>query len=147
MRNGGECHNPLSAMEMAEVHQIDLAYTNATELITAFLHVLGYQLNGANALTERTKGHEFFDNAALYYSGSTDDDGLNSGVGRFSADPAAGLVPRTSRRDSRRWCPGSGLERSLQRRRERLRKWGGDGGGHRPACAAAPFEGSVGGRA
>ncbi len=79
--------NPLPAMEMARVHQIELAYADATELITAFLHVLGYQINGANAMTGRTKGHEFFDNAALHYSGSTDDDGLNSGVGRFSADP------------------------------------------------------------
>lgn len=81
--------NPLPAMEMANVHQIDLAYANASELITAFLHVLGYQINGANAVSERMNGHEFFDNAALYYSGSTDDDGLNAGVGRFSADPAA----------------------------------------------------------
>lgn len=81
--------NPLPAMEMASVQQIDLAYANASELITAFLHVLGYQINGGNAVTERMNGHEFFDNAAVQYSGSADDDGLNAEVGRFRADPAA----------------------------------------------------------
>jgi hypothetical protein len=81
--------NPLPAIEMANVHQIGLAYADPSELVSSFLHVLGYQINGANALTERMKGHEFFDNAALHYSGSADDDALNSGVGRFSADPAA----------------------------------------------------------
>jgi hypothetical protein len=61
--------NPLPAMEMANVQQIDLAYADASELISSFLHVLGYQINGANALTERMKGHEFFDNAALTTAG------------------------------------------------------------------------------
>jgi len=81
--------NPLPAMEMARVHQIDLAYASASELVASFLQVLGYQINGANALTERLKGHGFFDNAALRYTGSTDDDALNSGVARFRSDPAA----------------------------------------------------------
>lgn len=81
--------NPLRAMEMAGMDQLDLAYNNFPELMTSFLHVLGYQVNGANALTEQLHGHGFFDNIAVTYSGSTDDAAVNAGVARYSADPAA----------------------------------------------------------
>lgn len=81
--------NPFPAMEMANLEQIDLAYADPGELVTSFLNVLGYQINGANALAERHMGKGFFDNAATWYSGSSDDDALNAGIQRFSADPAA----------------------------------------------------------
>lgn len=77
------------AMEMAGMDQLDLAYNDFAELITSFLHVLGYQVNGANALTEQLHGHGFFDNSTVTYSGSTDDAAVNAGVARYSADPAA----------------------------------------------------------
>lgn len=81
--------NPLRAMEMAGIDQLDLAYNGFTELMTSFLHVLGYQVNGANALTEQLHGHGFFDNSTITYSGSTDDAAVNAGVARYSADPDA----------------------------------------------------------
>lgn len=81
--------NPARAVEMAGMDQIQLAFHTPTELVTSFLHVLGYQVNGANALTAQLHGHGFFDNSATVYSGSTDDAAVNAGVARYSADPAA----------------------------------------------------------
>jgi pimeloyl-ACP methyl ester carboxylesterase len=81
--------NPWPAMDMAGMDQIGLAYLDMGELVTSFLHVLGYQINGANALTERLNGHGFFDNAATVYAGSANDAAVNAGVARFTADPAA----------------------------------------------------------
>lgn len=81
--------NPFPALEMAGMEQIALVYDGVGELITSFLHVLGYQINGANALTARLKGHGFFDNESVRYAGSTNDDAVNAGVARFRADPSA----------------------------------------------------------
>ena len=81
--------NPLPAMEMARMDQIQLRYDSATELVTSFLHVLGYQVNGANALSERLNGQSFLDNSELWYSGSTRDSLVNAAVARYVADPAA----------------------------------------------------------
>jgi hypothetical protein len=86
---GALATNPFPAMEMAGMDQIGLAFHDANELITSFLHVLGYQINGANAMTERLNGHGFFDNASVVYSGSSNDDAVNAGVARYTADPAA----------------------------------------------------------
>lgn len=81
--------NPLPAFDMAAIEQIGLAYANPSELMTSFIHVLGYQINGANALTERLNGHGFFDNAATVYSGSSNDAAVNASVARYTADRAA----------------------------------------------------------
>lgn len=81
--------NPIPAFVMAGLEQVRLAYASPTELVTGFVHVLGYQVNGANAMTERLHGHGFFDNTEIWYSGSGDDAALNAGVQRYAADPAA----------------------------------------------------------
>jgi pimeloyl-ACP methyl ester carboxylesterase len=81
--------DPMRAMNMAGIEQIGLAYADFGELVTSFLHVVGYQINGANALTERLNGHGFFDNSTTVYAGSADDAALNAGVARYTADRAA----------------------------------------------------------
>jgi pimeloyl-ACP methyl ester carboxylesterase len=86
---GAVAANPWPAMQMASMEEIGLSYHSGVELVTSFLHVLGYQINGANALTERLNGHGFFDNETVRYTGSADDDALNAGVARYTADPAA----------------------------------------------------------
>lgn len=78
-----------AAVELAGIDQIDLAYNDYNELVTSFLHVLGYQVNGANDLTAQLHGHGFFDNSGVAYTGSSDDDALNAGVARYTADPSA----------------------------------------------------------
>lgn len=78
-----------SAVQLAGIDQIDLKYNDPTELATGLLHALGYQVNGANALTDRLNGHSFFDNTATDYTGSGDDAAVNAGVVRIAADPAA----------------------------------------------------------
>ncbi|HUG39144.1 MAG TPA: hypothetical protein VMM12_01600 [Longimicrobiales bacterium] len=81
--------NPYPAIEMAAMDQIQLRYTSITELVTAFIQVLGYQVNGANALTDRVNGKSFFDNTTVRYSGSRDDDAVNAAVARYEGDPSA----------------------------------------------------------
>lgn len=87
---GALSRNPFPAMQMASIEQIGLEWNgNPTELIMGFIHVLGYQVNGANALTERLHGHGFFDNMETWYSGSADDPAVTAAVERYSGDPAA----------------------------------------------------------
>jgi len=81
--------NPLPAMEMAAMDQIRLKYHSPTELVTSFVHVLGYQVNGANALTDRVNGKSFFDNTSVRYSGSSRDAEINALVARYAGDPSA----------------------------------------------------------
>ena len=86
---GAIAANPYPAIDMARMEQIQLRYNSVTELITSFIHVLGYQVNGANALTERVNGKSFFDNADVVYSGSSNDAAVNAAVARFEGDPSA----------------------------------------------------------
>ena len=81
--------NPLPAMEMAGMDQIRLRYNNANELISSFIQVLGYQVNGANALRERLNGKSFHDNIDVRYSGSRNDDAVNAAIARYEGDPSA----------------------------------------------------------
>ena len=81
--------NPYPAIEMAGMDQIQLEHESFTELLTSFVHVLGYQVNGANALTERVNGKSFFDNTGTSYSGSSDDAAVNAAVARYEGDPSA----------------------------------------------------------
>lgn len=86
---GAIAANPGPAVQMAGMDQIRLQYVDVNELIVSFVQVLGYQVNGANALTERLHGHGFFDNIDVRYSGSADDDAVNAGIARYAADPSA----------------------------------------------------------
>lgn len=63
--------------------------TDPFELVSSFVQVLGYQINGANALTEQLHDQSFFDNADTWYSGSPNDQIINATVARYEADPAA----------------------------------------------------------
>lgn len=86
---GAIAANPYPALDMARMDQIQLKYNSITELVTAFIHVLGYQVNGANALTDRVNGKSFFDNTATVYSGSSNDAAVNAAVARHEGDPSA----------------------------------------------------------
>ena len=77
------------AMEMAAMDQVALQYASINELISSFIQVLGYQVNGANALSERLQGHWFYDNTGVRYTGSSDDDAVNAAVARYPASPSA----------------------------------------------------------
>lgn len=86
-----------TAAAMATVEQIDLKLAQETfvsELVTSFLLVLGYQINGANALSDLLHGHAFFDNSGTLYTSpllnETAESFLNHptyGVARFTGDP------------------------------------------------------------
>ena len=86
---GAIAANPFPAMEMAGMDQVGLKYNSITELITGFIHVLGYQVNGANALTDRVNGKSFHDNTDTWYSGSSNDAAVNAAVARYEGDPSA----------------------------------------------------------
>lgn len=81
--------NPAPAAQLAAMDQIQLQYGHPSELITAVVQVLGYGVNGANALTDRVNGKSFFDNTGVWYSGSADDAALNAAVARFEGAPSA----------------------------------------------------------
>lgn len=68
---------------------IPIDVTDPNELIPTFVLMLGYQINGANDLTDLLHGHSFYDNRGTWYSGSPDDEGLNAAVARYESDPDA----------------------------------------------------------
>jgi pimeloyl-ACP methyl ester carboxylesterase len=85
---GAVSSNPLRAIEMAGVDQIELPYTNPDELVASILGALFLAIVGADDLLDRT--HDtFVDNSATVYTGSWDDTALNAGVDRFEATEAA----------------------------------------------------------
>lgn len=65
---------------------------NPTEIFTSMVNVLGFQMQGAVDLQDRTNGHMFFDNDNYLYSGAlpaallTD---INMNVARFASRPDA----------------------------------------------------------
>ncbi len=83
--------DPARAMELASVDQVDIQYANLGELISSILNPLFFVTAGffPDDIRERTHGHDFFDNAGIVYSGSSDDAALNAGVDRFAAAPDA----------------------------------------------------------
>ena len=85
---GAVSSNPLRAIEMAGVDQIELPYTTSDELVSSILGALFLAIVGADDLLERTHG-TFVDNSATVYTGSRDDAALNAGVDRFEATEAA----------------------------------------------------------
>jgi pimeloyl-ACP methyl ester carboxylesterase len=77
--------NPLPAFEMGGIAPVNIQYQSPQELINAILTALVFHNASLADFVDRTHGHDFFDNADIVYSGSSDDAALNAGVGRYSS--------------------------------------------------------------
>ena len=78
--------NGLGILNLMTRHPLPAA--NGQELVTSLLNVLGFQMQGALDLEDRTHGHMFFDNAGYHYTGPLPAaviDGINAGVVRFES--------------------------------------------------------------
>lgn len=80
--------NPLAAAEMAAVDQYALQYDDFAELVSGILQSLAIHSTGVNDLISAARGNPF-DNTAVEYSGTSDDQALNSDLARLSAKPQA----------------------------------------------------------
>lgn len=80
--------NPGPAYQMAEVEQYGLVYNDFNELVSGIVQSLAIHTIGVNDLLQAANGNPF-DNSETVYSGTADDQALNAGVARLSADPAA----------------------------------------------------------
>ena len=79
--------NPPAAVALASVDQVELPWTNFSELVNSTVRALGYNVRGTNDLLARTGGHSPFDNTRTWYTGlGAFDATLNVGVGRFAGD-------------------------------------------------------------
>ena len=76
------------AVELASVDQLEIPWTTPEELVSGIVLSLLVTGGGTGDLQEKAGGITI-DNTATYYTGSSDDDALNAGVGRFEADPNA----------------------------------------------------------
>jgi len=86
---GGIATEPVSAMEIAGIEQLDICAADFGDLLdTYFLRLFIFCAGAAEAI-DRTRGHPFFDNMDTEYQGSADDAALNAGIGRFEAHPSA----------------------------------------------------------
>ncbi len=86
---GSLAANPLAALEMAGVDQIELRFNDFNELVAAVLSPLGFHTIGVNDVLERTHGRNPIDNTNTVYTGTSNDAALNAGVDRFLAAPDA----------------------------------------------------------
>ncbi|TMQ68751.1 MAG: hypothetical protein E6K78_00095 [Candidatus Eisenbacteria bacterium] len=69
-----------------------LPFANGNELVASILNGLGFQLQGANDLFDRTHSHSFFENTDVVYTGPVPPpvlDHINATVARYSATPDA----------------------------------------------------------
>ena len=69
-----------------------LPFANGNELVASILNGLGFQLQGANDLFDRTHDHSFFENRDVVYAGPLPPpllDDINARVARYSAAPDA----------------------------------------------------------
>jgi pimeloyl-ACP methyl ester carboxylesterase len=80
--------NPAAAADMAEVDQYALQYDDFNELVSGILQSLVIHSTGVNDLISAAHGNPF-DNTAVAYSGTSDDQALNRDVARLSAKPQA----------------------------------------------------------
>ena len=78
--------NPLPAIEMASV--LGIRWTNPVELVDSIISSLIGSGGGTMDMQEKARGNPY-DNSGTVYSGSSNDDALNGGIGRFIADPRA----------------------------------------------------------
>ena len=81
--------DPLRAIDMAGVDQIEIQWTSLPELIESVLAALFYNIVGVEDLLGRTHGRIMVGNADTFYTGSSNDALLNALVRRFEATPDA----------------------------------------------------------
>jgi hypothetical protein len=86
--------NPVAARELAAVEQFDLSWNDPLELVGAIVESLAIHSVGVNDLLAAARGNPF-DNASVYYTGTSDDAALNRDVARFSGDREARAYLRT----------------------------------------------------
>jgi pimeloyl-ACP methyl ester carboxylesterase len=82
-------YNPLPAVELAGVQQVSIQYADFGELIDAIVTAIVFHAGSWADVFDRTHRHNFYDNTGVYYTGSSDDNALNSGVDRFESTPDA----------------------------------------------------------
>jgi dienelactone hydrolase len=83
--------DPAGAFELAAVDQLDIVAADFGELVNTLLVRLSTHALALPELLERTNGASPFDNTIVDYSGTSDDVGLNLGIGRFSSEPSGEL--------------------------------------------------------
>ena len=81
--------DPLRAIDMAGIDQIEIQWTSLPELIESVLAALFYNIVGVEDLLGRTHGRIMVGNADTFYTGSSNDALLNALVRRFEATPDA----------------------------------------------------------
>lgn len=75
--------NPVPAIEMASV--LGIGWTNPEELVDGVISSLIGAGGGTMDMQDKARGNPY-DNTGKVYSGSSNDDALNGGVGRFESD-------------------------------------------------------------
>jgi hypothetical protein len=91
-----DCVNPdPRVLELAGIDQVEIPWDAPWEAAYSILLDLWAQITITPDLLERTNGKPFFDNSAIWYTGSDDDAALNAGINRFrSRRPAANYFRR-----------------------------------------------------
>lgn len=82
--------DPDAAQELIAITGAPVASDNTVAIAATAVGILWYNVIGSADAQGRLGGQPY-DNSTRVYSGSSDDAALNSGVARFSADPAAVL--------------------------------------------------------
>ena len=80
--------NPTNLGILNLITRHPLAGNNGTELTTSLITVLGFQMQGAGDLLDRTHGHGFFDNTGYAYTGPLPPavtGPINAGVARYQS--------------------------------------------------------------
>jgi pimeloyl-ACP methyl ester carboxylesterase len=80
--------NPSAATQLLQVTQAPIDPGDSSSIFETILGTLWFNIVGTNDAIEELHGQPF-DNQDRVYVGSLDDDELNMGVERFSADPSA----------------------------------------------------------
>jgi pimeloyl-ACP methyl ester carboxylesterase len=80
--------NPAAARELIAITKAPVAADDIQSIAATTIGLLWYNVFGTANARERLGGQPF-DNTARVYSGSSDDEALNAGVVRFTADPDA----------------------------------------------------------
>jgi pimeloyl-ACP methyl ester carboxylesterase len=80
--------NPSAARELVRITGLPVERDDVVAIAVSAIAVLSYNVTGTADAQQRLGGQPF-SNTTRVYSGSSDDAALNTGVGRFTADPAA----------------------------------------------------------
>ncbi len=80
--------NPAAARQLVRITGAPVERDDVVAIAISAVGILWYNVTGTADAQQRLGGQPF-DNSTRVYSGSSDDAALNSGVARFTADPAA----------------------------------------------------------